>query len=83
MTTKVDDLASAVSTYNISITGMVGGSLASLFGWLGSQDVVAGIGAIAVSAGIILNWWHKRATQRIEVAKLTPEQRKVYHGEKQ
>ena len=82
MTTKVDELIATASTSSISNTGMWGGSAAAFFGWLGSQDVVAGIGAIAVILGLILNYWHKRAMQRIEIAKLTPEQRKTFHGEK-
>jgi hypothetical protein len=70
-------------------TGMAGGSATALFAWLGSQDIVAGIGAVVAVGSLILSALHRRAMRRlserdmterrrIEIARLTPEEREAY-----
>lgn len=78
VTERIEQVAAMKGISELSYWTAVTGSLGAFFGWVGSQDVVAGIGAIAVIVGLVLNWWHKRSIQRIEYAKLTPDQRKVY-----
>lgn len=70
-------------------TGMAGGSLTAFLAWVGSQDLVAGTGAIVAFASLILLAFHRRAMRRItdrdlterrkmDLARMTPEERQAY-----
>ena len=69
--------------------GMAGGSLTAFFSWLGSLDLVAGVGAFVAVGSFVGAQLHKRADRRsvdrdrlarrnIEIAKLSTEEREVY-----
>ena len=57
----------------IANTGVFGGASTTFVAWLGGQNAVAWIGALIGIAGLVLNWWHKRAMQRIERGRLALE----------
>ena len=70
-------------------TGMAGGSAMAFIAWLGSLDLVAGVGAVVAIGSLVLSAFHRRAMRRInerdmierrkmELARMTPEERKAY-----
>ncbi|UWQ77600.1 hypothetical protein K3725_09715 [Leisingera sp. S132] len=86
-----DNLEAAVQarvTSSFAGWGMVGGSAASFFGWLGSHEIAAGVGVFVAVASLALRAWHnrclrgieerdRRERRNIEIAQLTPEQREA------
>ena len=69
--------------------GMAGGSLTAFFSWLGSLDLVAGVGAFVALGSFIGAQLHKHADRRsaerdrlsrlnIDIAKMSKEEREVY-----
>lgn len=80
---QVEQAVSAKFTSVVSVwAGMAGGSITALLARLGDQDIVAGVGVVVAVLGLALKAWHNRAlrrqSERIEYAKMTPEQRRVY-----
>lgn len=82
MQERFEQVAAMRGTGDFSVWTMIGGSLTSFFGVIGSQDVVAGVGVICALGALITNALHKRATrkmtERIEYSKLTKEQQETY-----
>lgn len=80
---QVEQAVSAKATSFVSVwAGMAGGSITALLARLGDQDIVAGVGVVVAVFGLFLKAWHnyalRRQAARIEYAKMTPEQRKVF-----
>lgn len=65
----IDHVEQAIGTAaitKIANFGMFGGSGSAILAWLGGANAVAWAGIAIGIGGLVLNWWHKRAIQRIE-----------------
>lgn len=74
--TLVEHVHQAVSEKTITAignTGIFGGAGATLLAWISEQNILGWVGAGIGIGGLVLNWWHKRAIQRIERSKLDLE----------
>ena len=63
---QVHGFVSAKTVTLIGNAGMFGGAGTTIFGWLSQQNILGWIGAFIGIGGLVINWWHKRAIQRIE-----------------
>lgn len=83
---QIEQIVSAKLTSFLSFWGgMVGGSATAAvakIAQLGEPDIVAGVGVLMAIFGFILKTWHnyaqRRLSERIEYAKMTPEQRQIF-----
>ncbi|MCJ8335049.1 MAG: hypothetical protein MJH10_12475 [Epibacterium sp.] len=73
----IEGAVGAKALVAVSNTTVFGGAGAALFGWLGAVNWIGWTGVLVGLAGLSLNWWHKRTIQKIEWAKMTPEQRET------
>ena len=57
----------------VANAGIFGGSGSAIIAWLGGANAVAWAGIAIGFGGLVLNWWHKRAIQRLERERLDLE----------
>lgn len=64
----------------VANAGIFGGSGSAILAWLGGANAVAWAGIAIGFGGLVLNWWHKRAIQRLERERLDLDW-KIYQSE--